>query len=158
MRARQWQERQRRQPSFRLKVMEIGTCRPLQVNCRMHPKGTPTEETGVMESPHVVGVIKSAKEHSFVTLLLLYTVFVSTMLLWQMHVTVISGLCCSRCQTAALQPHPPEGNAFRTWVRDKDRGNSSISGGILFVNNLWIIRIIVLCLGKSIHLKFHSFL
>lgn len=61
-----------------------------------------------------------------------------------MHLTLISGLCCSRCQTAALQPHPPEQNAFRTWVRDKDRGNSSIYGGILFADNLWM-RIIVLC-------------
>lgn len=61
--------------------MELGTCRPLQVKCRMHPEGTPTEEKGVMESPHVVRVIISAKEHSFVTLLLLYTMSVSTVLL-----------------------------------------------------------------------------
>lgn len=108
----------------------------------MHPEGTPTEESGVMESPHVVRVIVSAKEHSFVTWLLLYTMFVTTVLLQQLHLTLISGLWCSRCRTAALQPHPPERNAFHTWARNKDRGNESISGGILFVNNLGT-RIIV---------------
>lgn len=146
--ARQWQERQL---LFRLKVMEIGTCRPLQVNCKMHPEGTPTGKRGVMESPHVVRVIISAKEHSFAILLLLYTMSVPRMLLEQAHLTLISGLCCSRCQTAVLQPRPPERNAFRTWVRDKERGNSSISGGILFVNNLWM-KVIVWC--KSIGLHF----
>lgn len=142
---------ERRQPLFRLKVMEIGTCRPLQVNCRMHPEGTPTGKRGVMESPHVVRVIISAKEHSFATLLLLYIMFVTAMLFERAHLTLISGLCCSRYQTAALQPHPPERNAFHTWERDKERGNSSISGRILFVNILWM-RVIVRC--ESIHLHF----
>lgn len=149
--ARQWQERQ---PLFRLKVMEIGTCRPLQVNCKMHPEGTPTGKRGAMESPHVVRVIISAKEHSFAILLLLYTMSVPRMLLEQAHLTLISGLCCSRCQTAVLQPRPPERNAFRTWVRDKERGNSSISGGILFVNNLRM-KVTVWC--KSIG-SFFNFL
>lgn len=72
---------ERRHPSFRLKVLERGTCRPLQVDCRMHPEGTPTIEKGVMESPHVVRVIISAKEPIFNTLLLLYTVFLTTILL-----------------------------------------------------------------------------
>lgn len=34
--------------------------------------------------------------------------------------TLISGLCCCRYQIAALQPHPPELNAFHTWDKDKE--------------------------------------
>lgn len=127
MRARRRQERQRPQPSFRLKVTEIGTCRPLAGVLENAPRGNAYWG----ERCDGVTTCKSRQiceqNTAFVTRLLLHTVFGA--LLWQAPVTLISAPCCSRCQTAALQPRPPERNAFRTWGRDKRR-NSSI-----YVNN-----------------------
>lgn len=36
--------------------------------------------------------------------------------------TLISGLCYCRHQKAALQPRPPELNAFHTWKRERGEG------------------------------------
>lgn len=101
---------ERRQPSFRLKVMEIGTCRPLQVNCRMQNAYGGERRDGVTTCCRSHQICKRTQlGHHDASL---HSVPYHSAALHTL--TLISGLCCSRCQTAALQPHPPERNAFRT--------------------------------------------
>lgn len=99
--------------------------------------------SGMAESPHV-GVVVSVEEECAIACINYWYWFVFNTGRMTPSAdgrvrgfTLISGLCCCRHRTAALQPRPPELNASHTWERDTRRADFSHANSRL-LDNYWM--------------------